>query len=196
MKSGVLLFFSRKILDYFKSVPCSFCSRSKHINSLPLILLQATVKPPVIRNMEKALWFQFVIGGLPLYAVTFVGYWAYGSSTSTYLLNSVNGPIWVKSVANIAAFFQTVVALHVLLLIQYLPLTFCFFFWDITKERKLYSLHSAYRLVYSSHHTSFVPLLLIAIDSLVHIYFHVFHYLNHLLLSSSREKLFVLAESC
>ncbi|CAL9765119.1 probable proline transporter 2 isoform X1 [Musa acuminata AAA Group] len=75
--------------------------------------IQATVKPPVIRNMEKALWFQFVIGGLPLYAVTFVGYWAYGSSTSTYLLNSVNGPIWVKSVANIAAFFQTVVALHI-----------------------------------------------------------------------------------
>lgn len=68
--------------------------------------IQATVKPPVIRNMEKALWFQFVIGGLPLYAVTFVGYWAYGSSTSTYLLNSVNGPIWVKSVANIAAFFS------------------------------------------------------------------------------------------
>ncbi|WOL14937.1 hypothetical protein Cni_G23718 [Canna indica] len=75
--------------------------------------IQATIKPPVVRNMEKALWFQFGLGGLPLYAVTFIGYWAYGSSTSTYLLNSVNGPTWVKLVANIAAFLQTVIALHV-----------------------------------------------------------------------------------
>ncbi|KAM0948347.1 putative amino acid transporter, transmembrane domain-containing protein [Dioscorea sansibarensis] len=75
--------------------------------------IQATVKPPVIRNMEKALWFQFTIGVLPLYAVTFMGYWAYGSSTSTYLLSSVKGPVWVKTVANVAAFLQTVIALHV-----------------------------------------------------------------------------------
>lgn len=77
-------------------------------------LCQATIRPPVIRNMEKALWFQFVLGGLPLYAVVFMGYWAYGSSTSTYLLNSVNGPSWLKAIANIAAFLQTVIALHVL----------------------------------------------------------------------------------
>ncbi|XP_074592765.1 LOW QUALITY PROTEIN: putative proline transporter 2 [Curcuma longa] len=75
--------------------------------------IQATIKHPVVRNMEKALWFQFIIGGLPLYAVTFTGYWAYGSSSSTYLLSSVNGPTWVKSVANAAAFLQTVVALHI-----------------------------------------------------------------------------------
>ncbi|XP_072975333.1 probable proline transporter 2 isoform X1 [Typha angustifolia] len=75
--------------------------------------IQATVKPPVIENMKKALWFQFTIGNLPLYAVTFMGYWAYGSSTSTYLLNSVNGPTWVKMLANTAAFFQTVIALHI-----------------------------------------------------------------------------------
>ncbi|XP_020273599.1 probable proline transporter 2 isoform X2 [Asparagus officinalis] len=75
--------------------------------------IQATVKPPVIRNMDKALWFQFTVGVLPLYAVTFVGYWAYGSSTSTYLLNSVNGPVWVKTMANAAAFLQTVIALHI-----------------------------------------------------------------------------------
>lgn len=64
--------------------------------------------------MEKALWFQFTVGLVPLYAVTFMGYWAYGSSTSTYLLNSVNGPTWAKTIANISAFFQTVIALHVL----------------------------------------------------------------------------------
>lgn len=79
-----------------------------------LFLLQATIKPPVIKNMEKALWFQFTVGVLPVFAVVFVGYWAYGSSTSTYLLNSVSGPTWVKAMANLAAFFQTVVALHVL----------------------------------------------------------------------------------
>ncbi|PKU87282.1 putative proline transporter 2 [Dendrobium catenatum] len=75
--------------------------------------IQATVKEPAIKNMEKALWFQFTIGGLPLYAVTFLGYWAYGSSTSTYLLQNVRGPVWVKTVANTASFLQTVITLHI-----------------------------------------------------------------------------------
>ncbi|PKI39618.1 hypothetical protein CRG98_040088 [Punica granatum] len=63
--------------------------------------------------MLKALYFQFTIGLLPLFAVVFVGYWAYGSLSSTYLLNSVNGPVWLKMAANIAAFLQTLVALHI-----------------------------------------------------------------------------------
>ncbi|PON36313.1 Amino acid transporter, transmembrane domain containing protein [Parasponia andersonii] len=75
--------------------------------------IQATVRKPVVGNMLKALYFQFSVGVLPMYAVTFVGYWAYGSSTSSYLLNSVNGPVWVKAVANISAFLQTVIALHI-----------------------------------------------------------------------------------
>eukprot|EP00268_Persea_americana_P016958 TRINITY_DN1807_c0_g1_i1.p1 TRINITY_DN1807_c0_g1~~TRINITY_DN1807_c0_g1_i1.p1 ORF type:complete len:205 (-),score=25.96 TRINITY_DN1807_c0_g1_i1:181-795(-) len=75
--------------------------------------IQATVKPPVVKNMQKALYFQFVIGNLPLYAVTFVGYWAYGSSTTSYLLNNVHGPVWVKMVANLTAFLQSVIALHI-----------------------------------------------------------------------------------
>ncbi|PSS33293.1 Proline transporter like [Actinidia chinensis var. chinensis] len=75
--------------------------------------IQATVKQPVVKNMMKALYFQFTVGVLPMYAVTFVGYWAYGSQTSTYLLNSVNGPVWVKAAANIASFLQTVIALHI-----------------------------------------------------------------------------------
>ncbi|KAL0539460.1 hypothetical protein IC582_023672 [Cucumis melo] len=75
--------------------------------------IQATVRQPVVKNMLKALYFQFTAGVLPMYAVTFIGYWAYGSSTSTYLLNSVNGPIWIKAVANISAFLQTVIALHI-----------------------------------------------------------------------------------
>ncbi|XP_048556875.1 probable proline transporter 2 [Triticum urartu] len=75
--------------------------------------IQATIRPPVVKNMEKALWFQFTVGSLPLYAVTFMGYWAYGSSTSSYLLNSVHGPAWIKVVANLSAFLQTVIALHI-----------------------------------------------------------------------------------
>ncbi|KAF7148981.1 hypothetical protein RHSIM_Rhsim03G0139000 [Rhododendron simsii] len=75
--------------------------------------IQATVRQPVVENMMKALYFQFSVGVLPLYAVTFVGYWAYGSQTSTFLLNSVNGPVWVKTVASIASFLQTVIALHI-----------------------------------------------------------------------------------
>ncbi|KAL6647261.1 hypothetical protein ACP70R_014698 [Stipagrostis hirtigluma subsp. patula] len=75
--------------------------------------IQATIRPPVVKNMEKALWFQFTVGSLPLYAVTFMGYWAYGSSTSGYLLNSVKGPVWIKAVANLSAFLQTVIALHI-----------------------------------------------------------------------------------
>ncbi|XP_021903892.1 proline transporter 1 [Carica papaya] len=75
--------------------------------------IQATVRQPVVPNMLKALYFQFTVGVLPMYAVTFIGYWAYGSSTSTYLLNSVNGPVWVKAVANICAFLQSVISLHI-----------------------------------------------------------------------------------
>ncbi|CAN8317393.1 unnamed protein product [Cochlearia groenlandica] len=75
--------------------------------------IQATVRQPVVKNMMKALYFQFTVGVLPLYAVTFIGYWAYGSSTSTYLLNNVNGPLWVKALANISAMLQSVIALHI-----------------------------------------------------------------------------------
>ncbi|CAG7874128.1 unnamed protein product [Brassica rapa] len=75
--------------------------------------IQATVRQPVVKNMMKALYFQFTVGVLPMLAVTFIGYWAYGSSTSTYLLNSVTGPLWVKALANISAFLQSVICLHI-----------------------------------------------------------------------------------
>ncbi|KAF5771006.1 putative amino acid transporter, transmembrane domain-containing protein [Helianthus annuus] len=75
--------------------------------------IQATVRPPVVSNMMKALYFQFSVGVLPLYAVVFIGYWAYGNGASSYLLNSVNGPVWVKTFANISAFLQSVIALHI-----------------------------------------------------------------------------------
>ncbi|PKI39622.1 hypothetical protein CRG98_040092 [Punica granatum] len=74
--------------------------------------IQATIRQPVVKNMLKALYFQFTIGLLPLLSVVFVGYWAYGSSSSSYLLNNVNGPVWLKMAASIAAFLQSVFALH------------------------------------------------------------------------------------
>ena len=75
--------------------------------------IQATIKQPVVKNMMKALYFQFSVGVLPMYLVTFTGYWAYGNDTSSYLLNNVNGPIWVKAVANISSFLQSVISLHI-----------------------------------------------------------------------------------
>lgn len=72
------------------------------------------MKEPVVENMMKGLYFQFTVGVLPLYAVAFMGYWAYGSNASAYLLNSVSGPVWVKTFANLSAFLQTVIALHVI----------------------------------------------------------------------------------
>ncbi|KAJ4719913.1 Proline transporter like [Melia azedarach] len=75
--------------------------------------IQATIRQPVVPNMMKALYFQFSVGVLPLYAVAFSGYWAYGNSSSSYLLNNVSGPVWVKAAANISAFLQSVIALHI-----------------------------------------------------------------------------------
>lgn len=95
------------------------------------------MKEPVVKNMLKGLYFQFTVGVLPLYAVAFVGYWAYGSDASAYLLDSVSGPHWVKTAANIAAFLQTVIALHVSL-VHFVPFLvgicssftiFCLHFW-------------------------------------------------------------------
>ncbi|XVE99690.1 hypothetical protein REPUB_Repub03eG0222100 [Reevesia pubescens] len=75
--------------------------------------IQATVREPAVLNMLKGLYFQFTVGLVPMFAVTFIGYWAYGASTSTYLLNDVRGPVWVKAAANISAFLQSIIALHI-----------------------------------------------------------------------------------
>ncbi|CAH9126461.1 unnamed protein product [Cuscuta epithymum] len=81
--------------------------------------IQATVKEPAVRNMMKALYFQFTVGVMPMLAVTFVGYWAYGSSSSAYLLNNVHGPVWLKAFANICAFLQAIISLHGLFVKSY-----------------------------------------------------------------------------
>ncbi|VFQ81165.1 unnamed protein product [Cuscuta campestris] len=75
--------------------------------------IQATVKEPAVKNMMKALYFQFTVGVIPMLAVTFMGYWAYGSGSSAYLLNNVNGPVWLKAFANMCAFLQAIISLHI-----------------------------------------------------------------------------------
>ncbi|XVE99657.1 hypothetical protein REPUB_Repub03eG0218500 [Reevesia pubescens] len=83
-------------------------------NTVMLLELQATVMKPIVWNMLKTLYFQFIVGVLSMYDVTFIGYWAFGASTSTYLLNSVSNPVWVKATTNIFVFLQLVIALHFL----------------------------------------------------------------------------------
>lgn len=75
--------------------------------------IQATVKRPYVRNMQRALYMQFTAGIVIFYSVTFAGYWAFGSATSSYLLNAVHGPKWAVTLANVAVFFQTVISLHI-----------------------------------------------------------------------------------
>lgn len=75
--------------------------------------IQATLKRPVIKNMQKALYLHFSIGLAIYYMVTVIGYWAYGSSISEYLLNDLSGPKWAKVLANTAVFLQTVVSQHI-----------------------------------------------------------------------------------
>lgn len=74
---------------------------------------QATVREPSIKNMKKALGLQLSAGTLPVLVLTFVGYWAYGNDVAPYMLNSVSGPKSAVTVANAAAFLQTIVSLHV-----------------------------------------------------------------------------------
>ncbi|KAJ8764010.1 hypothetical protein K2173_004887 [Erythroxylum novogranatense] len=76
--------------------------------------IQATLRAPATENMIKALCVQFTVGVIPIYAVVFIGYWAYGSSTSSYLLNNASGPAWAKAFANVAAFFQATINFHIL----------------------------------------------------------------------------------
>lgn len=74
-----------------------------------------------------------------MHAVTYIGYWAYGSSASSYLLNNVSGPIWLKGMANIAAFLQAIIALHVIitLLRSYNLYTFIFMLHNSNKKKAL-----------------------------------------------------------
>ncbi|KAJ8759603.1 hypothetical protein K2173_008783 [Erythroxylum novogranatense] len=75
--------------------------------------IQATVRAPVVGNMLKALCVQFTIGDLPMFAVMLFGYWAYGSSVSSYLLDNASGPVWAKALANITAFLQSIISFHI-----------------------------------------------------------------------------------
>jgi proton-coupled amino acid transporter len=72
--------------------------------------LQGTLKQPAIRNMQKVLYFQFSVGLSFYYGMAIIGYWAYGSSVSEYLLHNVRGPKWEKVLANATVFVQTIIS--------------------------------------------------------------------------------------
>lgn len=75
--------------------------------------LQANVRPPTVRNIYKALGFEYIVGGTPVIVLVFVAYWAYGNGVSEYLLYSTSGPTWLVTVANVAAFLQVLVTIHI-----------------------------------------------------------------------------------
>jgi hypothetical protein len=66
-----------------------------------------------VQNIYKALGFEYIVGGTPVIVLVFVAYWAYGNGVSEYLLYSTSGPTWLVTVANVAAFLQVLVTIHV-----------------------------------------------------------------------------------
>jgi hypothetical protein len=71
------------------------------------------VRPPTGRNIYKALGFLYIVGATPVIVLICVAYWAYGNGVSEYLLYSTSGPTWLVTVANVAAFLQVLVTIHV-----------------------------------------------------------------------------------
>ncbi len=66
-----------------------------------------------MRNIYKALGFEYIVGATPVIVLVFVAYWAYGNGVSEYLLYSTSGPTWLVTIANVAAFLQVLVTIHV-----------------------------------------------------------------------------------
>ncbi len=75
--------------------------------------LQAVVRQPTVRNTHKALVMQFTLGTCPIILVMMVAYWAYGNAVNTYVLNSTSGPRPWVALANVTAFLQMIVSIHV-----------------------------------------------------------------------------------
>ncbi|CAK9209813.1 unnamed protein product [Sphagnum troendelagicum] len=82
-------------------------------NTAILPELQASVRPPTVRNIYKALGFQYTVGAIPVIGLTLIVYWAYGNVVSGFALESNSGPKWLVTVAKVAAFFQILVTLHI-----------------------------------------------------------------------------------
>ncbi|CAM6040597.1 unnamed protein product [Sphagnum compactum] len=82
-------------------------------NSNILPEMQAVVRQPTVRNTHKALVMQFTLGTFPIILVMMVAYWAYGNAVNTYVLNSTSGPRPWVALANVTAFLQMIVSIHV-----------------------------------------------------------------------------------
>ncbi|KAG0606815.1 hypothetical protein M758_9G170100 [Ceratodon purpureus] len=75
--------------------------------------MQATIKSPTSKNINKALWLQFTVGSVPFILLTIVGYWAYGNMAFPYLLINLSGPKWAITLANVTALLQALVVFHI-----------------------------------------------------------------------------------
>jgi hypothetical protein len=71
------------------------------------------VRPPIVQNIYKALGFQYIIDAIPVIVLTFVEYWTYGNNVNEYLLYSTSSPTWLVTIANVMAFLQILVTIHV-----------------------------------------------------------------------------------
>ncbi|CAK9200368.1 unnamed protein product [Sphagnum jensenii] len=88
-------------------------------NSNILPEMQAVVRQPAVRNMHKALVMQFTLGNFPIILVMMAAYWAYGNAVNPYLLNSTSGARPWVALANVTAFLQMIVSIHVYALPMY-----------------------------------------------------------------------------
>ncbi|KAK9807574.1 hypothetical protein WJX72_003132 [[Myrmecia] bisecta] len=82
-------------------------------NTVILPELQATIRPPTVRNFNYiTLPLTYVVGCFPWIILTFVGWWAYGNEVTPNLIDSLSGPKWAKALAFMTAFAQIIVSLH------------------------------------------------------------------------------------
>lgn len=69
-------------------------------------MLQATIKEPAIKNMQKGITMAYTLISSTYFTVAISGYWAFGQNCLPYLLNNLSTPTWPITIANIAAIIQ------------------------------------------------------------------------------------------
>ncbi|KAF6149520.1 hypothetical protein GIB67_003668 [Kingdonia uniflora] len=80
-----------------------------------LLEMQCTLRKPAKENMRKALYLQFTVGIAVYYGITLVGYCAYGSLSSGFLVTDLSGPKWAKVLLSSLVFIQTTLSQHMFL---------------------------------------------------------------------------------
>ena len=71
-----------------------------------MVLLQATIKEPAVKNMWKGITMAYALITSTYFSVAISGYWAFGQNCLPYLLNNLSNPVWPITIANLAAIVQ------------------------------------------------------------------------------------------